>query len=405
MSFEPQKFFIGLVDFFAIILPGALLTFLVKDKLGKYLLGWHYDQLTGSPAWVAFLGASYLLGHFVFLIGSWLDDFTYDPMRKASYGAQIQRLAQGKYLSPVFLRWFSRIFFGKETDLTVRHAVKIKEHYLEPFKASNAINAFQWSKAKLTVDQPGAIESIHRFEADSKFFRSLVILCILVIAVLAPFKVVEMRRELVLFSIPVLILAFWRYVDQRLKATQQSYWYVLALESKPDSTLRIGVAQTDLAAPSRAGGVVYRELKDGRIEYLLVRPKKHRRKKVDVEEWLLPKGHIESGELMEETAVREVREESGVWAKVQEPLGAVSFSEDGKPIKVQFYLMESVDTRLDVAISQIAFRLRQILWWQESDRRERKWITWKDTVNEGVYRESGCLLSLAEKRKKSLQPQ
>ena len=92
MSFEPQKFFIGLIDFFAIILPGALLTFLVKDKLGTYLLGWHYGDLTGTPAWVAFLGASYLLGHFVFLIGAWLlDDFTYDPMRKASYGEQITK--------------------------------------------------------------------------------------------------------------------------------------------------------------------------------------------------------------------------------------------------------------------------------------------------------------------------
>lgn len=105
LSFEPQKFFIGLVDFFAIILPGALLTFLVKDKLGEYLLGWHYGELTGPPGWVAFLGASYLLGHFVFLIGSWvMDDFTYDPMRKASYGEQISELAKGEHLSPVVWR-------------------------------------------------------------------------------------------------------------------------------------------------------------------------------------------------------------------------------------------------------------------------------------------------------------
>ena len=28
MNFEPEKFFIGLMDFFSILLPGALLTFL-----------------------------------------------------------------------------------------------------------------------------------------------------------------------------------------------------------------------------------------------------------------------------------------------------------------------------------------------------------------------------------------
>ena len=396
MSFEPQKFFIGLIDFFAIILPGALLTFLVKDKLGTYLLGWHYGELTGTPGWVAFLGASYLLGHFVFLIGSWLDDFTYDPMRKASYGEQIKKLAKGEHLSPVFLRWLSRIFFGKETDLSVRQAVRIKEHYLGPLNASSAINAFQWSKAKLTFDHPQAIESVHRFEADSKFFRSLVILCILVIAVLAPFKVVEMRRELALFSIPVLILAFWRYVDQRLKATTQSYWYVLALESKLDSTLRFGASQPDAAGPSHAGGVVYRRSKDGPIRYLLVKQKKRRRKKDRIEKWILPKGHVKPGERLEETAVREVREEAGVWAEVREPLTAVSFSENGKPINAQFYLMETVDTRLDVAISQIAFLLR---------RRKRKWLTWDDALREGTYPESGCLLSLAETKVQSSKSQ
>jgi hypothetical protein len=37
MGFEPQKFFIGLIDFFSILLPGALLAFVLKvistDKL------------------------------------------------------------------------------------------------------------------------------------------------------------------------------------------------------------------------------------------------------------------------------------------------------------------------------------------------------------------------------------
>jgi len=34
MNFEPQKFFIGLMDFFSILLPGALLTFLLMNQAG-----------------------------------------------------------------------------------------------------------------------------------------------------------------------------------------------------------------------------------------------------------------------------------------------------------------------------------------------------------------------------------
>lgn len=205
MSFEPQKFYLGVVDFFGVIVPGAILTFLVKDTLGKYLLGFHYSELVGPVGWVAFIGVSYLLGHFVFLIGAWvLDDLAYDPLRKASYGEQITRLAKGKRPSLLPLRWLARIFLGKESDRAVKQAVKIKEHYAGGIEAADSINAFQWSKAKLTLEHPEAIEQVNRFEADSKFFRSVVVLCILILTVLAPFAIVEMRRQFVTVSVPVL---------------------------------------------------------------------------------------------------------------------------------------------------------------------------------------------------------
>ncbi len=39
MSFDPQKFFIGLMDFFSILLPGALLTFILMGDVGSVVLG------------------------------------------------------------------------------------------------------------------------------------------------------------------------------------------------------------------------------------------------------------------------------------------------------------------------------------------------------------------------------
>jgi 8-oxo-dGTP pyrophosphatase MutT (NUDIX family) len=41
--------------------------------------------------------------------------------------------------------------------------------------------------------------------------------------------------------------------------------------------------------------------------------------------WQLPKGHIEPGEVPEETAVREVREETGVTGRVVAPLSAIEY--------------------------------------------------------------------------------
>jgi len=49
MSFEPQKFFVGLIDFFSVLLPGALLTYLIKDETDSWPLGQpHYDRLAGA---------------------------------------------------------------------------------------------------------------------------------------------------------------------------------------------------------------------------------------------------------------------------------------------------------------------------------------------------------------------
>lgn len=392
MSFEPQKFFLGVIDFFAIILPGAILTFLVKDSLGPFLLSSHYDKLTGAPGWVAFLGGSYLLGHFVFLIGAGLlDDYTYDPLRKASYGEQISRLADDKRLSPLPARFLARIFMGKESDRAVNLAVRIKEHYVGPLGGAKAINAFQWSKAKLILAHPAAIEEVHRLEADSKFFRSLVIVCIIVIAILNPFKLVDMRRELVYASITVLILGFWRYVDQRLKATTQSYRYILALEGALDSALK---QTTDPNTPTHAGGVVFRE-KHGIREYLLVRA--HSKD----EEWVLPKGHIERGEDMKRTAVREVQEEAGVWARVKYKLVLAPMTSEGKPITIQFYVMESADGWVERSASAISFLLSKAMFWldrKDRDRREREWLPIDKARERATYTTSTALLKLADER-------
>lgn len=52
-----------------------------------------------------------------------------------------------------------------------------------------------------------------------------------------------------------------------------------------------------------AGGVVYRRTPDG-VLFLLIRD--------PYQNWGLPKGHLERGETAEQTAVREVREETGI---------------------------------------------------------------------------------------------
>ncbi|MGI4894075.1 MAG: NUDIX hydrolase [Janthinobacterium lividum] len=70
------------------------------------------------------------------------------------------------------------------------------------------------------------------------------------------------------------------------------------------------------------------------------------------EEWCLPKGHLEGAETLEEAAVREIEEETGIRGVVVEPLGSIDywFSADGRRIHkvVHLFLLKAMSGALTV---------------------------------------------------------
>ena len=66
-----------------------------------------------------------------------------------------------------------------------------------------------------------------------------------------------------------------------------------------------------------AGGVVYRRNGEG-YEFVAVQRARHG-------DWSLPKGHIEAGESHEQAALREVKEETGIDARIVSPIGEVVY--------------------------------------------------------------------------------
>lgn len=87
-----------------------------------------------------------------------------------------------------------------------------------------------------------------------------------------------------------------------------------------------------------SGGVVYRKHK-GAIEVALIRVR---------DRWSLPKGQVEQGEGLQETALREVREETGLEGKIVAKLGDITYwytnkTKEGETIRifkrVYFYLI------------------------------------------------------------------
>lgn len=371
MNFDLQKLFIGLMDFFSILLPGALLTYLLMDEVGPTVLGDRYAKLVGAEAWAAFLFASYLLGHLVFLLGSWLDGI-YNWLRDRTLNRQIRHLASRGRGSSWPIRLCVSLVFKRERNLAVNRAVKIKEHALATLHAKDAINAFQWCKALLNVESPQSLAVVQRFEADSKFFRCFTVVLLLLLAVWLwqqHWPVVGISMVLVL-----LLLALWRYMDQRFKATNQAYWSVITITAQGGKvTLDKPVPAS---GPAHAGGVVFRTRR-GKTQYLLVEAT------YDPGQWVLPKGHVEEGESHRATAVREVHEETGVWARILHDLGDVAWPVDGNVVTTRFFLMQAVGRGV-----------------RKDKARRHEWLALADAVSRGSYTETRDLLQAAEQQRK-----
>jgi 8-oxo-dGTP pyrophosphatase MutT (NUDIX family) len=94
---------------------------------------------------------------------------------------------------------------------------------------------------------------------------------------------------------------------------------------------------TPMASTDRithAGAVVYRG-EWNRPEYLLVSSSRGG-------EWVLPKGHVESGETLEAAAKRELQEEAGIIAETVQPLTTIAYEKPDEKARAAFFLMRFI---------------------------------------------------------------
>lgn len=235
MNIKPSDFFIGVIDFFSVILPGALVTYFLKGQFYSRFFG---DGKTfplpenAVQGWIIFLLATYIIGNIIFLIGSFLfDTMVYDKLLRNAFFKKNLDLA---YHTATAIReqfipsasWINQLVATK----------KLKEQEIEKlFKKDKReiINTFKWAQHFLSIKYPETLVEIKKFEADSKFFRSLVVSFIIIGAVLLGKE--EWISATCFFVLS--LLSLYRYGELRYKSTERAYELIITINHLEKSPL------------------------------------------------------------------------------------------------------------------------------------------------------------------------
>ena len=192
---KPGDFFVGIIDLFAIFLPGGVLTFVIYNEYNSFFL--NVIPLTGSQYWVAFLFCAYLLGHIIFMTGARLDNlYDYHREKRSPY----------------------------TNESAYQCATNIKYKFLNN-EENKSVNTYHWSISYLTTDYPEAMIEINRLVADSKFFRSLVVILPIISIILFSNGYFLQAGLFLLLIVP----CYMRYYGRRLKSTTRAYQYIVML--------------------------------------------------------------------------------------------------------------------------------------------------------------------------------
>ena len=200
---KPSDFLLGVLDFFAVLMPGAVVTWLAAihvSELGAYLdVTATENDASRALGWVLIFFASYVFGHFVFMVGSGFDRL-YDRWRQWRH--------------------------PKNHDRTYLAAKQVYRD-VSPSVSEGHFTTLKWAKAYVQIRSPAARLEIDRFDANSKFFRGFVVVSLL----LALHFGEEGRSALAVGCVVLAALSLWRYCDQRWKASELSYATAAMLHS------------------------------------------------------------------------------------------------------------------------------------------------------------------------------
>ncbi|WP_026966103.1 hypothetical protein [Algoriphagus terrigena] len=194
-----EKFNLGLLDLLSLLLPGGFLLGLAWQLGGLRDSSMLREIPEGWASGAVFAATAYVLGHFIHMVASYLDGLVFERIKKS--------------------RW--------PDETLVKKAIEIKDSEIGEIDRKY-FNVFKWSLAYLIQHQPLMYQAVEKHIAESKFFRSFVV--VLLIAGIWAFSKGSWGGGCL--SLILMFLSLVRYVTQRQKSIESAYQYVIAAWGK-----------------------------------------------------------------------------------------------------------------------------------------------------------------------------
>lgn len=214
---KPSDFFVGVIDFFAVLLPGASLVYLLQPLI---VTGTATPWLPATPTqgWVVFLVLAYIAGHLLHAIGSWLlDDYVYGKFYIPRWRSSHSRAA----------KWIQQADSNGLRGDSEAAATLLARVYLTTKVNAHGTNYYDWCLSDVRVNSSTGAAEVDRLQADSKFFRSMVFV-FLVAALISSWEAPVWTSA---GAAALTIFAIWRFCELRWSATKRVYEYYLLLHS------------------------------------------------------------------------------------------------------------------------------------------------------------------------------
>lgn len=218
---KPSDFFLSVVDFFAVLLPGASIVYLLQPIIVMPAL---WSPASPTQGWVVFLVLAYIAGHLLHAVGSWLlDDYVYGKLYIPLWRSSHWRAAKlARQANP------SALHEDKEAASTLLARV-----YLTTDANPQGTNYYDWCLSDVRRRCPAGATEVDRVQADSKFFRSMVFVFLVA-------GLISLGKCLVWWvsvgAVALAVFAIWRFCELRWTATKRVYEYYLLLSRQNHET-------------------------------------------------------------------------------------------------------------------------------------------------------------------------